>query len=153
MAPSYPSFEWVSQLSVRFKVPNKQLVYKILEDCDQDERLQVKAAGTLLYYRIKRLAALLSRHRIQLNDSTPLEADVTLFLPPSPCPPPKPTTVRPRGYSTSLATIPEENERPSGQQPAWIEHYEYMPAERRYGMCVNPRYTLDELQIGLPMCG
>lgn len=89
MYPSFPNFTQHTNHSIRFSVPNKNIVVNILEQCEDDENLRLKAAGNVLYRKIEILSRLLLRHRIVLKKMSANELGVTLFLPPPPCPEPK----------------------------------------------------------------
>ncbi|PSN60485.1 hypothetical protein BS50DRAFT_654910 [Corynespora cassiicola Philippines] len=146
MSPSYPNWEWESEHSIRFAAPNKRVVYKILEDSEEEEVLHRKAAGTILCGRIKELAKLLSNHRIQLDSVTINELEVVLFLSTPPFPSKqKPTQGRRKSYATlsKLCTIPEErvigNEVSPGNTSfgKWISLYENLSPRKRCAIYAN----------------
>jgi len=83
MYPSFPNYERVTDLAIRFAVPDKPIVIKILQDCEE-ENLRLKVAATILYDRVKRLSRLMSRHRVQIESVGWNELGVALFLPPPP---------------------------------------------------------------------
>jgi hypothetical protein len=135
MYPSYPGYTRHNDLSIRFAVPNQHIVRIILQHCEDEDNLQFRAAGNTLYPRVRELARLMSRHRIQLTTTGTNELGVTLFLPPPPCPAPKrifaklcPHFRRPKAYAPRLETIEEgpEEDLLGGE---WITLYEYMPVE------------------------
>jgi hypothetical protein len=137
MYPSYPGYTRHDHLSIRFAVPNQQIVRIILNHCEDEDNLRFRAAGNTLYPRVRELARLMSRHRIQLTTMKTSELGVTLFLPPPPCPAPKsilarlcPRLRRPKAYSPQLETIEEgpEEDPPEGE---WITLYEYMPVDMK----------------------
>jgi hypothetical protein len=136
MYPVYPSFNQHSGLSVRFAVPNRGIVLRILNDSKDDDNPRLRAAANLLFPHISCLARLMSRHRIQLNEIDRNQLGVTLFLPPPPCPPPKSklfsTFRRSELRKPRLQTIVEEDNEESKSNSTdaheWIVLYEYLPA-------------------------
>ena len=130
MYPSYPGYARHTDLSIRFAVPNQHIVRIILQHCEDENNLRFRAAGNTLYPRVRELARLMSRHRIQLTAMKTSELGVTLFLPPPPCPPPKSILKRLRAYVPQLETINEDSEEdvPKGE---WITMYEYMPVDSK----------------------
>lgn len=137
MYPSYPKYKCVGDLAVRFAVPNKHIVNHILRHSEDEERLRYRAAGNVLFRRVDRLASLLSRHRIQIDEDTldRNELGIIMFLPPPPCPPPKSTRFSPfkrtRPAASRLETIYEVEEDPEPNVPVWITLYEYLPSDKR----------------------
>ncbi|KAF1840102.1 uncharacterized protein K460DRAFT_437145 [Cucurbitaria berberidis CBS 394.84] len=155
MYPSYPSYVRHTDLSIRFAVPNTDVVKNILQHCEDDDNLRRKAAGNILYPRIQRLARIMSRHRIQLDTISTNELGITLFLPPPPCPPPKttfrnlfPRFRRQKIPDSKLETINEESEaeneelyrkaRVQFSSTEWITLYEYLPVDKRHAVYVAP---------------
>lgn len=157
MSPSYPSFESVSDLAISFTIPEKHIVCKILKDSEEDENLNIKATGLILYRQVRELARLMSRHRVQIVSSGRNELEVTLFLPPPPCPPPNTGTIWKKQYKQQLQTIKEVPEEHDTQGPSateklgkgegvthservWITLYEYMPnlTRKRDAMYASP---------------
>jgi hypothetical protein len=148
MYPSYPGYTRHTNLSIQFAVPNQHIVRIILQHCEDEDNLRFRAAGNTLYPRVRELARLMSRHRIQLTTMKTSELGVTLFLPPPPCPAPKSILAklctrfrRPKAYSPQLETIEEgsEEDLPEGE---WITLYEYMPidSKRRAMYVVSDEY-------------
>lgn len=148
MFPSYPRYVFLTDLAIRFAVPNQDIVRKILHHCEQEEDPRLKAAGNVLYPQIQSLARIMSRHRIRLDTIGSNELGITLFLPPSPCPPPKSSFgklfsrfKRPKSRISKLATIDESpeddyNALQDGMSSSWITLYEYLPYEKRHGMYI-----------------
>jgi hypothetical protein len=66
MYPSYPSYTRHTNLSIRFAVPDQHVVMSILRHCEDENNMRFRAAGNTLYPRVRQLARLMSRHRIQL---------------------------------------------------------------------------------------
>ncbi|KAH3938387.1 hypothetical protein HBH98_254690 [Parastagonospora nodorum] len=141
MYPSYPDYDRLGDLAMRFAVPSQAIARRIADDSHQDNDLRIKAAGILLYRKVRRLARMLARHRIQTDDSptgiASSEMGITMFLPPPPCPPPSSTTFAriTRFHSPRLDTIQEVvEELDTGQVPhgvsrgEWILLYEYIPS-------------------------
>jgi hypothetical protein len=156
MPPSYPNWDWESNLSIRFIAPAKHIVYKVFEDSEEEECLRKKAAGTILFKHVRDLAAALSRHRIQIKSVTSNELDIVMFLPPPPCPPPKrrkrctykprlepihefqeePTTKTAAEKSKTAAekstTAAEESTTAAEESSSeWITLYQYVPAQEQ----------------------
>jgi hypothetical protein len=135
MYPSYPSYTRHTNLSIRFAVPDQHVVMSILRHCEDENNMRFRAAGNTLYPRVRQLARLMSRHRIQLATINTHELGITLFLPPPPCPPPKSTLAklfprfrRPKTFTPRLETI---DEGPEGNisKEKWITLYEYIPID------------------------
>jgi hypothetical protein len=155
MYPSYPSYTRHTNLSIRFSVPNQHVVKSILQHCENEDDLRFRAAGNTLYPRVRELASIMSRHRIQLATMKTNELGVTLFLPPPPCPPPKSTVAklfprfrRRKAYVSQLETIDEVSEDPSKGE--WITLYEYIPVDwKRRAMYVvsDERYGSIRLHV------
>ncbi len=142
MYPSYPTFTRTqySDLAIQFAVPNKHVVEHILDDCEQDYNLRVKAAANILQASVSTLARLMCRHRIKVQPLRSNELGITLFLPPPPCPPPNSWTLSHlrRGFRPQLATIledPAERSKECEHHVAgWITMYEYLPRQKGVAM-------------------
>lgn len=126
--PSYPKYKRLGDLAVRFTVPNQAIADLIFQHSNAEFNLRLRAAGNILYPRIQRLARILGRHRIQIDEmsAAPNEMCITMFLPPPPCPAPKPGMFRKfkrhKLPSPGLATIQEGDETDAD---VWITLYEY----------------------------
>lgn len=152
MYPSYPSFRRCSDLAVQFAVPERHVVEHILNCTEDEENLRFRAAGNILYARVRSLARLMSRHRIQVESISFNEIGVTLFLPPPPCPAPSSkfsANLKRKSFIPSLAPIKEgetpqvlrktklrDNKFPNDRD--WITMYEYLPSEKRRALYVVP---------------
>lgn len=114
MFPSYPNWEWESDLSIRFFAPTKRAVYKILEDSEEEDILRKKAAGIILCSQVKGLAQLLLHHPIRIESVTPNELEIIMSLASQPVPRPKRSPVKNReklqAYKPQLDTIEEVSE-------------------------------------------
>jgi hypothetical protein len=145
MYPSYPRHSRHTPLSIQFAVPSRGIANRILEDSIDHELLRIRAAANVLLPQIDCLARLLSRHRIQIEEISPNQLGVTLFLPPPPCPAPMSKMFskfrrvllrRPR-----LDTIAEEASSQDAQIQGngntelaiedWITLYKYVPTGQR----------------------
>lgn len=144
MYPSYPQHRRHSGLSVRFSVPNQNIVKRILDDSFDEENLRVRAAANVLFPHIDKLSNLMSRHRIQIETISPNQLGVTLFLPPPPCPPPKSkmfsklkrmVTRRPEIDSTeepyALTQLGQNVSDSAGVESEWMTLYQYIPLEQQ----------------------
>lgn len=120
---------------------------KVLEDCEEEENLRIKAAGVILYHRVRQLARLMSRHHISLDPVGRKELRVKLFLPPPPCPPPNPSRMGLNRHEQRLETIYETAEEETSLYPTregskglkcsdenWTTLYQYMPVEKRHAI-------------------
>ena len=114
MFPSYPNWEWESDLSIRFFAPTKRAVYKIFEDSEEEETLRKKAAGIILCSQVKRLAQLLSHHPIRIESVKPNELEIVMSLASQPVPRPKRSPMKGKEklqtYKPQLDTIEEVSE-------------------------------------------
>ena len=81
-------------------------------DCTEDEEnLRCRAAANVLIARVRSVAGLMSRHRIQVESFGSNEIGVTLFLPLPLCPAPKLKlflTYKRKPFALTLALIREE---------------------------------------------
>ena len=148
MYPSYPSFRRYSDLAVQFAVLERHVVKHILDCTENKENLRFRAAGNILSARVRSLASLMSRHRIQVESINSNEIGITLFLPPPPCPAPKSklfATYKRTPFTPSLALIRDEETpqglrktKPRNDDRDWITMYEYLPSEKRRAFYVAP---------------
>lgn len=139
MAPSYPNCEWASPTTVRFMIPDRLLVRKIIYDSrEEEEDLRIKAAGTILFNKADTLHTLLSRHYIRVEDRKAKELQILCSVAPLPCSPPK----LPR-YIPKLERIPEAPEEE--EEYGWIRVYQYIPKELRH--CPEPSYSIRQLNL------
>lgn len=162
MYPSYPCFKRCSDLAVQFTVPERHVVRHILNCTENEENLRGRAAANILIARIRSVAGLMSRHRIQVESVSPNEMGVTLFLPPPPCPAPKLhwfAACKRKIFTPNLAPIVEE-ESPCAARGAargdnssddrdWITMYEYLPSDKRQAMYIMPNAKAASLKAFL----
>jgi hypothetical protein len=123
--PSYPGYVPYSDLSIRFSVPNQRVVQRLLQHCEQTENIRLLAAGNTLYPQVKRLARLMARYRIQVDEITANELGITLFLPPPPCPPPKSKVAQLGRKIRQHLSAPATDM--GSLSPRWVTLYEYLP--------------------------
>ena len=135
MCSSYPGFEWVNDLSIKFRVPGKKIVYKIIQD-SEDRSLRKRSAGQALSGRLRKIAGLLSRHRICIESISAHELEIVLFLPPPPCPPPKMFTK----FTSRLGSLlRRRDDTPLEKNTEWVTLYDYIPGYKhdRYASLGN----------------
>ena len=152
MYPSYPCFKRCHNLAVQFAVPGPHVVRHILDCTEDEENLRCRAAANVLIARVRSVAGLMSRHRIQVESVGSNEMGVTLFLPPPPCPAPKSKlflTRKRKPFAPTLASIREEKivqvagrnevrDNESFDERDWITMYEYFPSNKRKAMYIVP---------------
>jgi hypothetical protein len=103
---SYPSYHVLSDLAIQFTIPNRRIVKKIIKDVRNDENLRIQQAGLLLFDKVESLRSTLARYRVQVEPvEIRNELQITLFLPPPPCPPPKPNRVPRRAQTEKFEPI------------------------------------------------
>jgi hypothetical protein len=160
MYPSYPCFKRCSNLAVQFAVPERHVVRHILDCTEGEENLRGKAAANILLARVRSVGGLMSRHRIQVESIGYNEMGVILFLPPPPCPEPRPNLFpvhKRKPFRPTLALIKEEDCRQLKDQLAnggpksvedreWITMYEYLPSDAEKALSILPNVKAASLK-------
>jgi hypothetical protein len=126
-------------LAIQFTIPNHRIVNKIIKDARNDDNLRIQQAGLLLFDKVESLRSTLARYRVQVEPvETRNELQITLFLPPPPCLPPKPKRVPRRAptekFEPIFYAISEDGRNAEeraescsgGLEEEWITLYHYV---------------------------